>query len=141
DKKGVVIEPPCGSSKEVLVQAGIIQTRVPVSNLRLIKEKKVSFGGGKGRVTKDVSGPAGARASTELDLRGQTAGEALMEVDRFIDSALLLGIDRLTIIHGKGTGALRSAVQKHLKNHPCVKSYRLGTFGEGESGVTIVELK
>ncbi len=141
DKKGVVLEPPCGSSKEVLVQAGIIQTRVPVSNLRLIKEKKVSFGGGKGRVTKDVSGPAGARASTELDLRGQTAGEALMEVDRFIDSALLLGIDRLTIIHGKGTGALRSAVQKHLKNHPCVKSYRLGTFGEGESGVTIVELK
>ena len=138
DKKGTVLQAP-GNSKEALVQAGIIQTRVPVSNLRLIKEKKVNFE--KGRITKEVTGSSSARASTELDLRGQTAGEAVMEVDRFIDSAMLLGIDRLTIIHGKGTGVLRTSVQKHLKNHPCVKNFRLGTFGEGESGVTIVELK
>ena len=64
-----------------------------------------------------------------------------MEVDRALDAALLSGVGQLTIIHGKGTGVLRSAVQQHLKNHPSVKSYRLGTFGEGESGVTIVEMK
>lgn len=64
-----------------------------------------------------------------------------MNVDSFIDSALLSGISQLTIIHGKGTGVLRTAVQQHLKNHPSVKSYRLGVFGEGEAGVTIVELK
>lgn len=141
DKKGTVLQAPSGNSREAVVQAGIIQTRVPVSNLRLIKEKKVNFEKEKWRVTKEVSGPLNARVSTELDLRGQTAGEAMIEVDRFIDSAVLLGIDRLTIIHGKGTGVLRTAVQKHLKNHPSVKNFRLGTFGEGESGVTIVELK
>ena len=81
------------------------------------------------------------RAAMELDVRGQTSDEALMNVDQFIDSAVLAGINMLTIIHGKGTGALRAAVQQHLKRHPNVKSFRLGTFGEGEAGVTIVELK
>ena len=76
-----------------------------------------------------------------MNVRGLTAEEALMEVDRALDAALLSGVGQLTIIHGKGTGVLRSAVQQHLKNHPSVKSYRLGTFGEGESGVTIVEMK
>ena len=64
-----------------------------------------------------------------------------MNVDAFIDSALLSGISLLTVIHGKGTGVLRTAIQKHLKHHPSVKSFRLGTFGEGEAGVTVVELK
>ena len=77
----------------------------------------------------------------ELDLRGETASEALLDLDNFIDGALLSGIHMLTVIHGKGTGVLRKAVQEHLRRHPSVKSYRLGTFGEGENGVTIVELK
>ena len=77
----------------------------------------------------------------ELDLRGETASEALLDLDNFIDGALLSGIQMLTVIHGKGTGVLRKAVQEHLRRHPSVKSYRLGTFGEGENGVTIVELK
>ena len=77
----------------------------------------------------------------ELDLRGETASEALLDLDNFIDGALLSGIQMLTVIHGKGTGVRRKAVQKHLRRHPSVKSYRLGTFGEGENGVTIVELK
>ena len=64
-----------------------------------------------------------------------------MELDNFIDSALLSGITLLTVIHGKGTGVLRKAVQERLKRHPSVKSYRLGNYGEGEAGVTIVELK
>ena len=81
------------------------------------------------------------RAQTELDLRGQTTDEALLEVDRFLDNARLGGLDRLTIIHGKGTGALRAAVHAHLKSCPGVKSFRLGLYGEGETGVTIVEMK
>ena len=125
------VDPP-----EVLVQAGIIQTRIPLSNLRLIEKKRETprFRA----VTKNVGQPS---AATEVDLRGQNADEAIMNVDRFIDGAVMSGVGQLTIIHGKGTGVLRSAVQQHLKTHPNVKSFRLGTFGEGESGVTIVELK
>ena len=70
-----------------------------------------------------------------------TVEEGIMELDSFIDSALLSGITLLTVIHGKGTGVLRKAVQERLKRHPSVKSYRLGNYGEGEAGVTIVELK
>ncbi len=139
DKQGTVLQLPEGNSQNVLVQAGIIQTRVPLSNLRLVQEKK---GKEKRRtVTRNVTGRAQAKVTTELDLRGQTTEEAIMNVDRFIDSALLSGIEQLTVIHGKGTGALRAAVQQHLKRHPSVRSYRLGVFGEGEAGVTIVELK
>jgi MutS2 family protein len=139
DKQGTVLQLPEGNNQNVLVQAGIIQTRVPLSNLRLVQEKK---GKEKRRtVTRNVTGRAQAKVTTELDLRGQTTEEAIMNVDRFIDSALLSGIEQLTVIHGKGTGALRAAVQQHLKRHPSVRSYRLGVFGEGEAGVTIVELK
>ena len=70
-----------------------------------------------------------------------TVEEGIMELDNFIDSALLSGITLLTVIHGKGTGVLRKAVQERLKRHPSVKSYRLGNYGEGEAGATIVELK
>ena len=136
DKPATVLRPAEGDPPEVLVQAGILQTRVPLSNLRLVERKKE-----KPRfraVTREVGQAA---AATEIDLRGQNADEAVMNVDRFIDGAVMSGIGQLTIIHGKGTGVLRSAVQQHLKSHPNVKSFRLGTFGEGESGVTIVELK
>jgi DNA mismatch repair protein MutS2 len=139
DKTGTVLQLPEGSSNTVLVQAGIIQTRVPVSNLRLVNEKQQKAP--RRTVTKNVTGRAQARVSTEIDLRGQMTDEAILNVDRFIDSALLTGVELLTIIHGKGTGALRAAIQQHLKKHPNVKGFRLGTFGEGEAGVTIVELK
>ena len=140
DKKATVLEVP--EKGPVLVQAGILRTRVPVKNLRLLKQEKVKAP--KGRNIPRSSGSTGlrsARASMELDLRGQTTDEALLNVDRFIDSALMAGLHQVTIIHGKGTGALRAAVQAHLKNHPSVKNYRLGVFGEGENGVTIAELK
>ncbi len=139
DKEGTVLELPEGNSQNVLIQAGIIKTRVPLSNLRLIKSKKVKTP--QRKITKNVTGRASAKISTEIDLRGQMTDEAVLNVDRFIDSALLSGVEQLTIIHGKGTGALRAAIGQHLKRHPNVKSFRLGTFGEGESGVTIVELK
>lgn len=138
DKKGVVLTPP-DQDGQVLVQAGIIKTRVPLANLRLLHEKQTKAPA-RG-VTRNIAGRMAAPVKTELDLRGKTVGEALMDLDQFLDSALLLGIGQATVIHGKGTGALRTAVQQHLKGHPAVKSSRLGVYGEGESGVTIVELK
>ena len=80
-------------------------------------------------------------ASTRLDLRGMTVDEGLLEVDRYIDHALRMGIGEFTVIHGKGTGVLRSAVREYLKKSSFVKSHRLGTLGEGEDGVTIAEIK
>ena len=80
-------------------------------------------------------------ASTRLDLRGMTVDECLIELDRFIDQGLRTGLNEFTVVHGKGTGALRSAVTRYLKASPFVKSSRLGVYGEGEDGVTIVTLK
>lgn len=140
DKKAVVTEIN-QNTEQVTVQAGIIKTRVPLSNLRLIEEEQVKVP--KRSVTKQVTlGAArGGGSMSELDIRGESAIDALVEVDRFLDSAILNGLHQVTIIHGKGTGVLRKAVQDHLKRHSAVKSYRLGVFGEGENGVTIVEMK
>ena len=77
----------------------------------------------------------------EIDLRGMMTDEAVSVMERFIDSAVMAKLNTVTIIHGKGTGALRAAVQAELKRNRMVKSFRLGHYGEGESGVTIVELK
>ena len=79
--------------------------------------------------------------STEINVLGQTVEEACFEIDKFLDNCALNGLSSTRIIHGKGTGALRNGIHKFLKNHPHVKSFRLGTFGEGEMGVTIVEIK
>ena len=85
---------------------------------------------------------AGARAAVnELDIRGFMTDEADLQVERFLDNAVLGKLNIVTIIHGKGTGALRKAVHQQLKRHPSVKSFRLGRYGEGEDGVTVVELK
>ena len=136
DKKAVVLEKP--EKGMVLVQAGIIKTRVKLSNLRLLEQQNVSVQKRRERtVTKNVQ--SGSR--NEIDVRGQTADEAVLNVDQAIDSCVLSNIHMLTIIHGKGTGVLRTEIQKFLRHHKAVKSFRLGTFGEGESGVTIVELK
>lgn len=138
DKKAVVLELP-DKSGLVTVQAGIMKMRVPLGNLRLIEEKNPYKPAG--RVMRSVRKAAERNASTEIDLRGQTVEEALMEVDFFIDRAIMSHLEQVTIIHGKGTGALRAAIHSHLKKHKAVKSFRLGTFGEGESGVTIAQLK
>lgn len=137
DKKGVVLQDP-DASGNVFVQAGIMKTRVPVSNLRLLEEKTVQF---QGKTTRNVRSKAERSATSEVDLRGETVEEALMDLDMFIDNAVMTGIHQINIIHGKGTGALRAAVQQHLKRHPSVRTYRLGVYGEGETGVTIAELK
>lgn len=136
DKEATVLELPKDGA--VLVQAGIIKTRVPLENLRLMSKRQMKKKNPGRTVTKNVSTPEG---TTSLDLRGQTVEEALMEVDSFLDRASRMHVTQVTIIHGKGTGALRTAVQQHLRRCSQVKSFRLGTYGEGESGVTIAELK
>lgn len=139
DKQATVIGLP-KNSDQAEVQAGIMKTRVPLSNLRLMEQEKVKTPQPISRRGTRTD-RAHAKVVRELDIRGLTAMEALMDVDNFIDAAVMAGVHQLSIIHGKGTGVLRAAVQQHLKKHPSVKSYRLGVFGEGESGVTIVELK
>ena len=140
DKTATVLELP-KSGDMVLVQAGIIKTRVPLKNLRLTdrKEKEKKKLGGHRNVTKAPGSDTTVR--NEIDLRGMNVEEAIMEVDAFIDHALLRNLNQLTIIHGKGTGVLRSGIHMHLKRHKAVKTFRLGVYGEGESGVTVVELK
>lgn len=139
DKKATVLEIN-DENKNVLVQAGIIKTRVPIDNLRLITEKNKSKSVCRS-TTRNVKSSISRDVRTEIDLRGMNAIDAIMELDNFIDSSILLGINQITVIHGKGTGVLRKEIHKYLKKHPSIKSYRLGVFGEGESGVTIVELK
>ena len=82
-----------------------------------------------------------AAAPSEIDLRGMEAVEAVLAAERYIDSAVMAKLKTVTIIHGKGTGALQAAVQQMLKRNKAVKSFRLGRYGEGDSGVTLVELK
>lgn len=139
DKKGTILD--IGANGTVItVQAGLIKTRVPIENIRLLDKNinnKKKIPSISTRNLRNKSKPL----TRELDVRGKTALEATLELDSFIDNAVLANIGILTIIHGKGTGVLRTEIAKYLKKHPNVKTFRLGTFGEGESGVTIVELK
>ena len=136
DKEATVLELPKDGT--VLVQAGIIKTRVPLENVRLLSKRQLKKKNPTRTVTKNVSTP---ETSSSLDLRGQTVEEALMEVDNFLDRASRMHLSQVTIIHGKGTGALRKAVHDILRRNKAVKSFRLGVYGEGESGVTVVTLK
>lgn len=138
DKKGIILDID-ETAQNALVQAGIVKMRVEFSNLRLLKEDTVKKPIRKS--TRTVKTDVSRAASTEVDVRGQTAMEAVMSVDNAIDSAILMNLNTLTIIHGKGTGVLRKEIQAHLKKHPSIRSYRLGTYGEGDAGVTIAELK
>ena len=90
---------------------------------------------------KGVQSKSTRKASLELDIRGKASDEGVYEMEQFIDNAVMSNVGVVTIIHGKGTGVLRSAVHHRLKQLKSVKSFRLGLFGEGEDGVTIVELK
>ncbi len=130
----------------VEVRAGIIKTKVPLKGLRAPDKMKKAPAAPKRPTAKREGGHTTLdrvqrTASMEADLRGLTVEEALMETDQYIDHAVLSGQSEIWLIHGKGTGALRSAIQQHLKGHKNVKSFRLGRYGEGEAGVTVVELK
>ena len=93
------------------------------------------------RIVANVKRTRDENVRTELDLRGANLEEALIEVDRFIDEAYLGNLGQIYIIHGKGTGILRTGISDYLRKHKHIKSYRLGNYGEGGTGVTVAELK
>lgn len=130
---------PANAKGEVEVQAGILKLKVNISQLRLVKQPDKP----KPQPT-SVHLKTGAMERTvrmECDVRGMALDEAIMTVDQYLDQAILAGMGEVSIIHGKGTGVLRSGIQQHLKHHMHVAGCRLGVYGEGESGVTIVTLK
>ena len=136
DKEGIVINAP-DNQGNALVRVGIMKMRVNINNLILIDKKIQSIRqykpNGDSRALREVK--------TELDIRGYDTVEGVMELEKFIDSAVLSGLGSVTVIHGKGTGALKNAVWQRLKSHKSVKFFRSGSFGEGEMGVTVIELK
>ena len=130
DKKGLVT-----------VQMGTMKTKVKEESLRLVEKKKKKNPSGRTVVTGKMESRMNMSANTSLDLRGMNVEEGITELDRYIDYALRMGINEFTVIHGKGTGVLRTAVRNYLKHSSFVKTSRLGAFGEGEDGVSIVTLK
>ena len=141
DQLATVLSRP-GRDGMVEVRAGILKTKVPLSGLRAPdKMERAPKQRQPARAHTTVQLDHDRKASMELNLLGYTVEEALAECDKFIDNAVLRGQNTVSIIHGKGTGALRAAIQKHLRTHKSVKSFRLGRYGEGETGVTVVELK
>ncbi len=147
NKNGVLLSDPDGSGN-VFVSSGNLRTKTNITNLRIadkskednkrspVKSARPQITRAKGKVQS-----AARRPLLELDIRGMNVDEGIIETDSFIDSAVMSHAGIVTIIHGKGTGILREGIQRHLKRHPSVKSFRNGVFGEGEEGVTIVELK
>ncbi len=128
------------SNDEVMVQAGIMKIKLPRKDLSLDKSQGTVTLGGK-EITHSVKAGKSQHISPQIDIRGHMVEEGIEKTDKYLDDAYLSGLAQVTIIHGKGTGALRAAIQNHLKSSPHVKSFRPGTFGEGEAGVTVVELK
>ena len=134
DQKATVLS-PADAKGDVQVQAGIMKLTVKLKDLRLIQDTAPTKGVGKVQLDTQRQG------GLELDVRGKLVDEAILEVDRYIDNCLMSGLDQVSIIHGKGTGALRAGIQDYLKRDKRVKSYRMGAYGEGDAGVTVVTLK
>ena len=138
--KGTVSTLP-NAKGEVYVQMGILRSLINISDLELIDDEEVTAPSltktqsGKIRVSKAIS------ISPELNVIGKRVDEAVSEVDKYLDDAYLAHLPKVTIIHGRGTGALRDGIHRHLKKLKYVKEFRLGSFGEGDQGVTIVEFK
>lgn len=140
NKQAIVLSIEKGNNVQVM--AGTAKMRVKTDNLRLLTEKQKQPASNAPRKKGDsLEGRGTLAADTRLDLRGMMVDDALIEIDRFIDSGLRTGLSEFTIIHGKGTGALRAAAHNYLRHCKFVKSFRLGVYGEGETGVTIVILK
>lgn len=138
--KGTITGKP-NSKGQIAVQMGILKSMVSLTDLELLDEEVIKAptlkktGAGKIKMSKSAS------ISTSLNIIGKTVDEAMPELDKYLDDAYLAHLNQVTIIHGRGTGKLRTAVHNKLKKCRYVKSYRLGAFGEGETGVTIVDFK
>lgn len=121
------------------VQMGILSTKRPISDLVILAEETITSDSGSFKKSRTTVSKA-MNISTEINVMGMTVSEATQEIDKYLDDAILSHLHKVTIIHGKGTGALRNGIHQYLKKHPLVQSFRPGEFGEGEYGVTIVEL-
>lgn len=135
-QKGHVVE--IASSTEAVVQLGIMKMKVSLSDLEKLgsaPQKKTQ------QTATTVKRSRDENIRTELDLRGLNLEEALIEADRFLDESFLSNLGQVYVIHGKGTGVLRTGMQDYLRRHKHVKSYRIGNYNEGGAGVTVVELK
>lgn len=136
----VLTEPD--SNGNMQVQAGIMKTSVNVNEVRPVKKQNAQ----KPKMPRPSAGGATRElklnaAASEVDVRGMCAEEAIIEVDQFLSSAMMSSLPSVRIIHGKGTGVLRNAIQQHLKRNKRIKTVRNGVYGEGENGVTVVEFK
>ena len=140
NQEATVLKEP-DKNGNVRVQAGIIKMDVHITNLRKVEEKKSKELAEKYVRSTRAFESKSKNVSTEVDVRGQNLEEAWMNVEKFLDDCYLAGISPVSIIHGKGTGILRKGLQGYMKKHRYVKSFRNGRYGEGEDGVTIVELK
>ena len=138
--KGTVSTLP-DAKGNLFVQCGIMRTQANIKDLALLNEPVVTApglqrsGAGKIKMSKSLS------VSTEINLLGKTVDEALPALDKYLDDAYLAHMPSVRVVHGKGTGALRNAVHSHLKRLKYVKEFRLGEYGEGDAGVTIVTFK
>lgn len=140
NQEATVLKEP-DKNGNVRVQAGIIKMDAHVTNLRIAEENKSKELADKYVRNTRAFESKSKNVSTEVDVRGQNLEEAWMNVEKFLDDCYLAGISPVSIIHGKGTGILRKGLQGYMKKHRYVKSFRNGRYGEGEDGVTIVELK
>ncbi|MBR2704196.1 MAG: endonuclease MutS2 [Clostridia bacterium] len=138
DQDGTVLSNP-NKSNEVQVQIGSMKTNIKISNLEISEKEKTKSNNQYNNVSSNRL--KAKTASTEINVIGQTVDEAIFVVDKFLDDAALSHIQIVRIVHGKGTGKLREGIHQFLRKHPHVNSFRIGTFGEGEMGVTVVELK
>lgn len=138
NQKGQVLTKP-DQNGQLQVQVGILKVNVKLNDLERIDEEIRISGTEKG-LGKILTAKT-ASISPELDLRGMNADDALQELEKYLDDGYISGIETARIIHGKGTGVLRQSVQQHLQNHKQVSEYRLGKYGEGGDGVTIVKFK
>jgi DNA mismatch repair protein MutS2 len=132
----VVLSPP-DQEGTVRVQVGVLKLELKDNQVRVGKEEEKV----RERSLGNIASSKASTVSPELDLRGSTVEEAEYQVEKFLDDAYLGGLERVRIIHGKGTGALRQAIQSLLARHPQVESYALGGYREGGSGVTIAVLR
>lgn len=141
-QEGVLLSDP-DRSGNVSVQAGGIRTKTKLKNLKLMDDViTVTDSEGQRKPVKEFCATSVSRAcSDEKDLRGMTGDEAWLEVDRYLDDAMFAGLHTVRLIHGKGTGALKQALWKMLKGDSRIAAFRIGKYGEGDGGVTVVELK
>ena len=140
-REGVVSTAP-DKDGNLTVRAGIINTKTKVANLRLIEEETtVTTGSGVKRAAREFRDAVSDGIRAELDLRGNNGDDAWYATDKYLDRAIMAGLHTVTLIHGKGTGALKTSLRNNLRRDKRVKSFREGAYGEGDGGVTVVELK